>query len=100
MTNKQSSKQSSKQTSERAGEVALLWRGDRATRDTATPQNCRLAGVFEALAAAGIQAEPAVYADDMMAEVREQLLAVSGLSGSIRSPRGGRVSHSMRCCVR
>src|SRR6202023_3041798 len=35
--------------------------------------------VFEELAALGIHAEPAVYADDLANEVREQLLAVDGV---------------------
>jgi hypothetical protein len=59
--------------------VALLWRGDRETRRTATPQNCRLSRVFEALCSLGIVAEPAVYADDMAYEVRAQLLEVDGV---------------------
>jgi hypothetical protein len=59
--------------------LALLWRGDRQERRQATPGNNRLSRVFEALAALGIRAEPAVYADDMVAEVREQLLKLDGV---------------------
>lgn len=59
--------------------VALLWRGDRDARRSATPQSSRLARVFEALSALGIQAEPAVYADDMADEIRAQLLQVDGV---------------------
>jgi hypothetical protein len=59
--------------------VALLWRGDREARRNATPQNNRLNRVFEALAALGIHAEPAVYADDMVPEAREQLLKLDGV---------------------
>jgi hypothetical protein len=59
--------------------VALLWRGDGQARSNATPQNNRFRGVFEALTALGIHAEPAVYADDMADEVREQLLKVDGV---------------------
>jgi hypothetical protein len=61
------------------GRVALLWRGDRQARRNATPHNNRLSQVFEALASLGIHAESAVYADDMAAEVREQLLKVDGV---------------------
>ncbi len=43
------------------------------------PQNNRFHRVFEELAALGIHAEPAVYADDIADEVREQLLAVDGV---------------------
>ena len=59
--------------------IAILWRGDRAARRAATPQNNRFHRVFEELAALGVQAEPAVYADDFADEVREQLLAVDGV---------------------
>ena len=52
------------------GRVAIVWRGDRATRAAATPQNNRYRRVFEELRAQGIHAEPAVYADDMLEEVR------------------------------
>ncbi len=38
-----------------------------------------MSGVFEALAALGIHAEPAVYADDLVLEVREQLLKLDGV---------------------
>jgi hypothetical protein len=47
------------------GRVAILWRGDRATREAATPQNNRYRRIFEELQALGIHAEPAVYADDL-----------------------------------
>jgi len=61
------------------GKLALLWHGDREARRNATPDNNRLNSVFEALAKLGIYAEPAVYADDMAAEVREQLLKLDGV---------------------
>jgi hypothetical protein len=59
--------------------VAILWRGDRDARRSATPQNNRFHRVFEALTALGIQAEPAVYDDDFADEVREQLRSVDGV---------------------
>ena len=62
-----------------AGKLALLWRGDRQARSGATAQNNRYHRVFEALAALGIEAEPAVYADDMADEVRRQLLGCDGV---------------------
>ena len=61
------------------GKLALLWHGDREARRNATPDNNRLNRVFEALAALGVHAEPAVYADDMASEVREQLLKFDGV---------------------
>jgi hypothetical protein len=62
-----------------AGRVALLWRGDRQARSEATPRNNRYSCIFEELAAVGIHAEPAVYADDFVDEVREQLLRLDGV---------------------
>src|SRR3954447_11482536 len=59
--------------------VAVVWRGDREARRNATPQNNRFHRVFEELAALGIHAEPAVYADDIADKVSEQLLAVDGV---------------------
>src|SRR5258708_36815139 len=63
----------------KAGKVGLLWRGDRSVRSQATAQNNRFNRVFDALVALGIQAEPAVYAEDMADEVREQLLSCDGV---------------------
>src|SRR5438552_1497750 len=59
--------------------IGVLWRGDREARRAATPQNNRYHRVFEELAALGIHAELAVYADDFADEVREHLLAVDGV---------------------
>jgi hypothetical protein len=59
--------------------IAVLWRGDREARRAATPQNNRYHRVFEELAALGIHAEPAVYDDYIVGEVREQLLAFDGV---------------------
>jgi hypothetical protein len=59
--------------------IAVLWRGDRKSRRAATPQNNRFYRVFEELAALGIHTKPAVYADDIVDEVRKQLLAVDGV---------------------
>ncbi|MEA3073669.1 MAG: hypothetical protein QOD29_5115, partial [Alphaproteobacteria bacterium] len=49
--------------------IAVLWRGDREARRAATPRNNRYHRVFEELAALGIHAEPAVYADEVAEEV-------------------------------
>src|SRR6476646_8376074 len=62
-----------------AAKLALLGRGDRQARCNATPQNNRLNRVFEELATLGISAEPAVYADEIAHEVREQLLKLDGV---------------------
>jgi hypothetical protein len=64
---------------EPAGKIALLWRGDHEMRRTATAQNNRLRDVFDALARLGVAAEPAVYSDDLVDEVRDQLLRADGV---------------------
>ena len=65
--------------------IAILWRGDRETRQSATPQNNRYHRIFEELAALGIQAEPAVYDEDFADEVRRNCSPwMASSSGSIR----------------
>jgi hypothetical protein len=59
--------------------VAILYPGDRDDRASATPENNRLASVFEALAKRGIVAEPAVYHDSFREEVRAQLMQVDAV---------------------
>jgi hypothetical protein len=70
--------------------IAVLWRGDREARRAATPQNNRFHRVFEELAGLGIDAEPAVYDDDIAGEVREQLLAVDGVLVWVDPIHGGK----------
>jgi hypothetical protein len=59
--------------------VAILSRGDAAARREATPQNSRFVRVYQALAAIGIEARPAIYDESFADLVREQLLAVEGV---------------------
>ncbi|CCE12131.1 conserved hypothetical protein [Bradyrhizobium sp. STM 3843] len=59
--------------------VAILSRGDASARRDATAQNSRFVRVFEALAAAGIEAQPAIYDEAFADAVRDQLLAVEGV---------------------
>ena len=66
-------------TQGKSGRLALLWRGDREARENATAHNSRLGPVFAAFSALGIDAEPAIYADDTVDEVRQQLLQVDGV---------------------
>jgi hypothetical protein len=61
------------------GRIGVLWRGDRDARNKATAENNRLRPVFEALAALKVAAEPVVFGDDMVDEVREQLLQLDGV---------------------
>lgn len=59
-----------------APKVALLYPGDRAARDRADPAASRFAALFEAFAAASVDAQPAVWHDDFADEVRQQLRGV------------------------
>lgn len=62
-----------------APRVALLYPGDRAVRDRAERAASRFAALFDALGAAGVHAEPAVWHDDLAAEVKAQLLGVQAV---------------------
>lgn len=64
---------------DRIGRIALLWRGDRDARAKAKTTNNRLSPLFEALAAVNVTAEPAVYSDEIVDEVRDQLLRLDGV---------------------
>ena len=59
--------------------IAILWRGDREARRTATSQNNRYHRIFEELAVLDIHAEPAVFDEEFADEVREQLLATDAV---------------------
>lgn len=59
--------------------IAIVWRGDHEARRAATPQNSRFYRVFEELAALRVQAEPVVFDENFVDEVREQLLASDGV---------------------
>jgi hypothetical protein len=80
--------------------IAVLWRGDREARRAATPQNNRFYRVFEELAARGIAAEPAVYADDIADEVRAQLLAVDGVLVWVDPISGGKTRSVLDAVLR
>lgn len=62
-----------------APRIALLYPGDRAARDRADPAASRFAALFEAFAAAGVAAEPAVWHDDFAEEVAAQLRTVQAV---------------------
>jgi hypothetical protein len=70
--------------------IAVLWRGDRDARRAATPHNNRYVRIFEELAALGIAAEPAVFAEEFADEVKEQLLGVDGVLVWVDPLSGGR----------
>jgi hypothetical protein len=70
--------------------VALLYPGDRAARDRSDPAESRFTLLFEAFAAAGVRAEPAVYHDDFADEVALQLQRVGAVLVWCNPIEGGR----------
>src|ERR1700761_7567239 len=64
---------------DQSGRLALLWPRDATKWHAATPREYRLSRVFRGVAALGIVAEPALYADDVADQVREQLLRCDGV---------------------
>lgn len=70
--------------------IAILSRGDAAARRDATAQNSRFGQLFEALAAVGIEAQPAIYDEGFAEGVREQLLGVDGVLVWVNPIQDGR----------
>jgi hypothetical protein len=64
---------------DQALKLALLWPRDAPKWHAATPREYRLSRVFDAMAALGIEAEPALYADDVADRLRAQLLRCDGV---------------------
>jgi hypothetical protein len=83
-----------------AGKIAIVWRGNRQTRDEATPQNNRFHRIFEELARAGIRAEPAVYSEDMADEVRGQLMKADGVLVWVDPLSDGRTRRELDALLR
>ena len=58
--------------------IGFLWAGDPRA-PTPEPESTRLRRIFEELSARGVVAEPVVYADEAVREVRERLLELDGV---------------------
>jgi Domain of unknown function (DUF6815) len=61
------------------GRIGILWRGDEAARHNATLETSRFKAVFAALADVGVDVEPVVYEDDVLAAVRAKLVRLDGV---------------------
>jgi hypothetical protein len=70
--------------------VAILSRGDAVARRDTPPKISRFVDVFEALAAVGVDARPAIYDESFADAVREQLLAVDGVLVWVNPIQDGR----------
>jgi hypothetical protein len=80
--------------------IAILWRGDRAARAAATPDNNRYRRIFAELQALGIDAEPAVYAEDLTDELRAQLVKVDGVLVWVNPLDDGRTREQLDALLR
>ena len=65
-------------TTDPIGRIGILWRGDRGVRIDAAHNN-RLQPIFDALTALHVAAAPVVFGDEMIDDVREQLLRLDGV---------------------
>jgi len=74
----------------RGARLGILYPGDRAMRERSDPDESRFAALFSALGAAGVAAEPVVYHDDFVDEVRAQLLRLAGVLAWHNPVEGGR----------
>ena len=70
--------------------IAILYSGDRESRDNATPERTRFLKLFQAFSELGARAECAVYHDDFCDEVRRQLCAVDAVLVWVNPIEGGR----------
>ncbi|MGM4917928.1 Cj0069 family protein [Tardiphaga sp. 813_E8_N1_3] len=75
--------------------VAILWRGDAETRQTATSQNNRFHRIFEELEAVGIEAVPAVYDEAFADDLRSQLLGTDGVLVWVNPLQDGKSRRSL-----
>jgi hypothetical protein len=80
--------------------IAIVWRGDREARAAATPANNRYHRIFAELQALGIEAEPAVYAEDTEDEVRAQLTNVDGVLVWVNPLENGRTREKLDALLR
>ena len=70
--------------------IAIVYPGDREATRNATPDNNRFAALFAAFAVSGVDAEPVVYHDDFVDQVREQLMQVDGVLVWVNPIQAGR----------
>jgi hypothetical protein len=80
--------------------LAILYPGDRAARDRSDPAASRFARLFDAFAAAGVGAEPAVYHDEFADEVERQLAQVDGALVWHNPIEGGRTRERLDAMLR
>ena len=80
--------------------LAIVWRGDRASRAAATPENNRYRQIFSELVALGIEAEPAVYCEEAQDEVHAQLMKADGVLVWVNPLEGQRTREKLDALLR
>ncbi len=80
--------------------VAIVWRGDHAIRAAATPRNNRYNRIFAELKSLGIEAEPAVYAEELEGALRAQLEKVDGVLVWVNPLEDGRTRENLDSLLR
>ena len=80
--------------------IAIVWRGDRAQRTAATPENNRYHRIFAELSALGIDATPAVYCEELQDEVRAQLMKADGVLVWVNPLQDGRTREKLDALLR
>ncbi|WP_255429500.1 Cj0069 family protein [Ramlibacter albus] len=80
--------------------IALLYPGDRAARDRSDPAQSRFADLFDAFAAAGTPAMPAIWHDDFAGEVEAQLQAARVVLVWCNPIEGGRRRDALDAMLR
>jgi hypothetical protein len=80
--------------------IAIVWRGDPASRAAATPENNRYHRIFSELRALGIEAEPAIYCEEMQGEVHAQLMKVDGALVWVNPLEGDRTREKLDALLR
>lgn len=80
--------------------IAIVWRGDAAARAAATPENNRYHRIFSELRALGIEAEPAIYCEEVHDEVHAQLMKVDGALVWVNPLEDGRTREKLDMLLR
>jgi hypothetical protein len=83
-----------------SNKVAIVWRGDSISRAAATAENNRYHQIFAELRALGIEAEPAVYCEEMQDEVHAQLMKVDGVLVWVNPLEGDRTRERLDALLR
>lgn len=80
--------------------IAIVWRGDSASRAAATPENNRYHRIFSELLELGIEAEPPIYCEEMQDEFHAQLMKVDGALVWVNPLEGDRTREKLDALLR